>query len=357
MTVEASRAVVRLPDPPPIAGLAFRHLDREHDYPAIAGLICAANLNDGVDWLPQPDEIQHEWEHDDGFDLDEDVLLAEVDGVAVGFVQHDWRLRGERIFHQLGPLVHPAWRHRGLGRALLAWAEARAARGVETGTMGPRDVPHVLAGWADLEIADVTPFAAAAGYHVEAYGVLMTRSLAEPIPDAELPQGLEVRPVRPEDHRRIWDADTEAFRDHRDPALRTESDFERWFTQPGLDTTLWEVAWEGDEVAGSSLNFIFPLENERLGIKRGWLEHISVRRRWRRRGVASSLICRSMRRFRDLGLEEAALGADAENLSGAVRVYETLGFRRIRTAASYRKPMAEQPGGADRAVPSGLPLS
>jgi ribosomal protein S18 acetylase RimI-like enzyme len=152
-----------------------------------------------------------------------------------------------------------------------------------------------------------------------------------------------VRPVRPEDHRRIWDADTEAFRDHRDPALRTESDFERWFTQPGLDTTLWEVAWEGDEVAGSSLNSIFPRENERLGIKRGWLDHVSVRRPWRRRGVASALIARSMRRFRDLGLEEAILGADAENLTGAVRVYEALGFRRVRTAASYRKPIAEQP--------------
>ena len=312
----------------------------------IAALIGAANLNDGVDWLPEADEIQHEWEHDDGLDLDEDALVAEVDGIPVAFVEQDWRLRGERVFHQLSPLVHPAWRHRGLGRALLAWAEARAARAVEAGTMGPRDVPHVLTGWADLEITDVAPFAAAAGYRVEGFGVLMTRSLVEPIPDAELPEGLEVRPVRPEDHRRIWDADTEAFRDNRDPALRTETDFERWFTQPSLDTTLWEVAWEGDEVAGSVLNFIFPRENERLGIKRGWLEHISVRRPWRRRGVASALVVRSMRRFRDLGLEEATLGADAENLTGAVRLYEALGFRRVRTAANYRKPIDVQPRGA-----------
>ena len=44
-----------------------------------------------------------------------------------------------------------------------------------------------------------------------------------------------------------------------------------------------------------------------------------------------------MRRLRDAGLTEAALGADAENISGAVRVYEALGFRRVRTAAGYRK--------------------
>jgi ribosomal protein S18 acetylase RimI-like enzyme len=39
------------------------------------------------------------------------------------------------------------------------------------------------------------------------------------------------------------------------------------------------------------------------------------------------------------------LGADAENLSGAVRVYESLGFRRTRTAATVRKAL-ELPAGA-----------
>ena len=41
--------------------------------------------------------------------------------------------------------------------------------------------------------------------------------------------------------------------------------------------------------------------------------------------------------LRTLGLAEAALGVDAENVSGALRVYEAMGFRRARTAANYRK--------------------
>jgi ribosomal protein S18 acetylase RimI-like enzyme len=85
------------------------------------------------------------------------------------------------------------------------------------------------------------------------------------------------------------------------------------------------------------MNFVFPEENARLGLSRGWLEHVSVRRPWRKRGLASALMVRSMHRLRELGLAEAALGADAENLSGAVRLYEALGFRRLRTAASYLK--------------------
>ena len=43
--------------------------------------------------------------------------------------------------------------------------------------------------------------------------------------------------------------------------------------------------------------------------------------------------------FAARGLDEAALGVDAENLSGALRLYESLGFRRYRTGIAYRKPL------------------
>jgi ribosomal protein S18 acetylase RimI-like enzyme len=85
------------------------------------------------------------------------------------------------------------------------------------------------------------------------------------------------------------------------------------------------------------MNFVFPEENERLGVARGWLQHVSVRRPWRRRGLAAALIAESLRALRDRGLAEAALGVDAENTTGALRLYESLGFRRHRTGVSFRK--------------------
>ena len=347
MSVEASVRRVELPGAAPrIEGLVVRHIDLERDVAPLAELLAALNQHDGVEWAPTPESLAHDLAHTSGQDVAEDVLVAEAGGELVGTVQTNWRIRAERVFHHLGPAVRPDLRHRGLGRALLAWTEAHVAAGLAAGTMGPRNLPHILAGWADLEIEEVAPFAAAAGYTVTGYGVLMTRPLDQPLPDVPLPDNLEVRPVRPEDHRRIWDADVEAFQDHRDPGLRTEEDFVHRYTQPDIDTSLWEVAWDGDEVAGSVTNFIFPEENARLGLSRGWLEHVSVRRPWRKRGLASALMVRSMRRFRDLGLTEAALGADAENLSGAVRLYEALGFRRVRTAANYRKPLPTVVAGA-----------
>lgn len=331
---------VELVGMPTIAGLAVRPFDPQRDYAAMAELIALVNTHDGVDWLPSVEALLNDWTHTDGFDPGTDVLVVEHGGVMVASADRGWRVRGAQVHQGITVLVAPNLRKQGIGTALRVWAESSVVRGLAAGGRGADlALPHIFAGWAELEVPEVHPWATAAGYRVDGYGVMMTRPLSEPIIPVPLPEGLELRPVRVEDHRAIWDADTEAFQDHRDPDRRTEADYEGWFAQPDLDTTRWLVAWDGNQIAGSVLNFVFPNENERLGVSRGWLEHVSVRRPWRRRGLASALITRSMELLRDLGLREAALGADAENLSGAVRLYEALGFQRARTAARYRKPV------------------
>ena len=101
---------------------------------------------------------------------------------------------------------------------------------------------------------------------------------------------------------------------------------------------MWQVAWDGDEVAGSVQNSIYPEENIQLGLEIGWVDHVSVRRRWRNRGLASALIVRSMVILRDRGMDWAALGVDSENPTGALGLYERFGFRVHQTWVKYRKP-------------------
>ena len=48
----------------------------------------------------------------------------------------------------------------------------------------------------------------------------------------------------------------------------------------------------------------------------------------------------SLRALKERGMEEAALGVDAENISGALRLYEFCGFRVVKRMALYRKGMA-----------------
>ena len=169
---------------------------------------------------------------------------------------------------------------------------------------------------------------------------LMRRQGLDDIPEAPLPDGIEIRPVLEEQWRTIFAAENEAFRDHWGHREMGESDFKRTFGQAELDTSLWVVAWDGDEVAGVVQNWIWPEENERLGVKRGWLEHISVRRPWRRRGLARAITAASLVKYREVGLDEAMLGVDSENPNGALGLYEGLGFNVESGAAAYRRDLA-----------------
>ena len=160
---------------------------------------------------------------------------------------------------------------------------------------------------------------------------------AEPIP---MPDGIELRPVTPDQHRPVFDADDEAFRDHFEYRAATEQDFVATFSQPDIDTSLWKVGWDGDRIAGCVLPYIWKEENETLGVKRAWLESVSTRRPWRRRGLARALIAASLVELRERGIEEALLGVDAENPTGALALYEGLGFEVKLRSMSYRKALA-----------------
>jgi ribosomal protein S18 acetylase RimI-like enzyme len=83
------------------------------------------------------------------------------------------------------------------------------------------------------------------------------------------------------------------------------------------------------------MNAIFAEENEALGIRRGWLEHVSVRRPWRGRGVAKALCAASFRVLRERGMDEAWLGVDGTNPTGALQLYEGLGFTARRRWMAY----------------------
>jgi mycothiol synthase len=323
-----------VPDAPAIRGLRFRSFDPDRDYPSLAALIGAVHVADGVDWIPSAENLRIDYAHTPEFDPRRDVVLAEIDDELVGAAEVSVRERAGSAVHHVNGWVRMDHRRRGLGRALLRWTERRA---IEVAAVDGRSGPRQLDAWLDETNLGVQALFEQEGYAVTRFGYQMVRDLAEPIPATVLPAGIEIRPVREADHRRIWDADAEAFRDQWDAAVRTEEDYLGWYASPELDTSLWRIGWDGDDIAGVVMTFVFAEENERLGLSRGWLEHVSVRRPWRRRGLASALMTDAMRGLAERGIREAALGVDAENVSGALRVYEALGFRRDKTDTLRRK--------------------
>ena len=102
---------------------------------------------------------------------------------------------------------------------------------------------------------------AAAGFTPTRFFFLMRRDLTDPIPDAPLPEGFEIRPVTPDQYRVIFAAENEAFRDHWGHREMGEGDYRATYDRTELETDRWVVAWAGDEVAGVVQNWVWPEEN------------------------------------------------------------------------------------------------
>ncbi len=320
--------------------IEIRPFDMATDYEPIADLVTGTNLDDGVDEVMTVASMRLSVAPDGHYHPERDVRVALVDGERAGYVQLQSRHRSPgRVVHRFENWTFTGFRRRGVGTALLAWVEERAREIQAAGAIGSPGEPHVMSGGVEMRVAAGVAFAEARGYERVRYAFEMRRDLAKPIEDAPLPPGLELRPVREQDHRRIFDANGEAFRDHWEAAERTDDDFRLLFDEPALDTSIWAIAWAGDEVAGASLNWIDPEENERLGIDMGWLGQVSVRRPWRRQGVGAAIITESLRTLRDRGMVAAGLGVDAENPTGALALYEKLGFERHHTWGIYRKEL------------------
>lgn len=324
-----------------MSDVTLRPFDPEHDFPAVAELIGDVNANAGADWFPGVAELTVEWSRARTFDPLRDITVAEEDGRMIGAGRVAWREREGKVVHRVDVWVHPDRTRRGHGRRLLAWGEARARASARDGSGGRDDLPHAFGSMIDQANDAAVAFADWAGYRPVRYHYEMRRDLADPIPEVPIPAGLEVRPVVREDYRAVWEADEEAFRDHWDAAVVSEDDFNQFFAHPDIDPSLWQVAWDGDEVAGLVINGIFREENARIGLDIGWLDSVATRRPWRRRGVAGALIARSLAVLKARGMAVASLGVDTESPTGALSLYERFGFKPVRTWAFVRKPFEE----------------
>jgi ribosomal protein S18 acetylase RimI-like enzyme len=326
---------IRLPD---IPGIVARRWAGDHDYATVADLVNAEAGSFGPGYLTTPEDVRVSFESSSNMDLEDDFRFVEAGGSPLGYVIVRWWQEegGPRVYRHMCK-VHPDWLQRGIGTALLAWAQERL-REVGAG--------HTRCACDRIFRTDVDHTGSPAGLLLESFGYRPTQHHAElvrphldDVPDAALPEGVELRPVEPGHLRAIFEADAEANRDHWGYVAPTDKDWRAFLDFPYTDHSLWKIAWTGDRVVGQVRGFVNEAENEEFGRKRGWCEFISTDRARRGRGVATALISATLREFRERGLEEAALGVHIENPNKAFRLYRRLGFEITSQGATYERPV------------------
>lgn len=222
--------------------------------------------------------------------------------------------------------VHPAWRGRGIGRAVLAWLEGRGRQKLAA---SGQDLPARLAVLVEEQARDHRRLYAAAGFSPIRWYTTMRRDLATALPSARVPEGLRIVPWDDALDEQVRLAHNEAFADHWGSQPQSR---ESWTHRDPHVTPAWSfVALDSSsgtpEVAGYLISGRYDQDWDVLGYTCGYTDILGVRRLWRGRGLAASLLATAMAAYRADRMEYASLRVDTADPTGARGLYERLGYQ------------------------------
>jgi mycothiol synthase len=295
-------------------------------------LIRAAEIHDREPLVTPLEEIIEVFE-DPHVDPEQDVLLGEVHGrvVAWGRVWH--HPSGDRLERAyLFGTVHPTQRRRGIGTTLFARQLERARSILET---YDHDLPRYIRTSAWDWLTDAQQLYERFGFRPVRWFDELLRGLDPPLEISEIP-GVTICPWQPDRSEAVRVLHNEAFSDHWGSGVIDAQAWEKRNTDYGTRLDLSVIALAGDEVVGYCLNEVYPDDAELLGRRDGWIGTLGVAREHRGRGIATALIAAAIRNFRDAGLTHASLGVDADNPTGAHRLYYRLGFRLEKRSVTHQ---------------------
>ncbi len=331
---------IHVPGAPDIPGLHFRTYEGEADIPAMTRVMNAATAANGSPEYQPESLVRNELRYSSSTDPREDVVLGFVGDelITVSEAMFEDANEGMRHYQSYG-YVHPDWRRRGLGSALLPRTEARLRQIAAT---HEQPAPPLLVTWIDGPDAGARALVEANGYrNVRTYHYMVRPDLDD-IEAPTPPDGIVIRSVSRDELRKVWDAMAEAFRDHFGAMDTSDTSFQGWIESPRMNPEGMICAFDGDEVVAGVQAAITPGEAEARGYKRGWTDPVFTRRAWRRRGLAFACLGRALLVLREWGLTSAQLGVDTENPRDALALYRKHRFESTYTETEWHKPL--EPG-------------
>jgi mycothiol synthase len=250
------------------------------------------------------EHLRSEWEAP-GFAVGEDNLVAAEGGRTVGYASVNGR----------GELALAA-RDDASADDLLARIAARArARGDSALTL------TVLAADGPLaRLAERNPF------ELAQETLVMWRPLGAPVEPRPAPDGITVRTFRRDDAEAVHALLDEAY-GAWDPRYVqvAHADWVSWMTgDPEFEADVWWLAERDGALAGCALHWTS-----------GWLKDVAVRESERGYGLGAALVTAGLEEFAKRGTRRVGLKVDAANPTGAIQLYQRLGFVTERREAVW----------------------
>ena len=278
------------------------------------GLADAAAAADGVG--PLSEQVRLHLEYGGGHGA-RDLLLRRGDALAgyshLGGPDPAGHLSGELV-------IHPAQRRRGLGLALARAAVAEA---------GPLPVRI----WAHGDLPAAAALAAAAGFTRVRSLLQMRRSLAGPLPEPRLPDGVTLRSFVPGQDEDAWLAlNAAAFADHPEQGGWTRDELEHREAKPWFDAAGFFLAVRAGHLAGFHWTKIHAPAG--AGEPTGEVYVVGVHPAEQGTGLGKALTLAGLHYLRGREIPSVMLYVDGEN-TAAIRLYESLGFAQIATDVMY----------------------
>ncbi len=302
------------------------------DASTIHDLVRKAEVHDQEPLVTPIEEILEIFD-DPHLEVAEDLRLAFAGDQAVGWGRVWHQPSGARLERAyLFGTVDPAWRRKGIGRAMFAWQVDRARAVLNR---YDHDLPRFIKTAAWDWLTDAQHLYERFGFQPVRWFDELLRPLDPPLQPPGL-TGVDITAWRADKAEEVRLLHNRAFADHWGSGSIDPASWTKNLTGYGMRLDLSVVAMAGNDVVGYCMNEVYPDDEELLGRRDGWIGTLGVDQDHRGKGIASALIAASLALFRQAGLTHASIGVDADSPTGAHRLYHRLGFELEKRSVTHQ---------------------
>lgn len=271
------------------------------------------------------------------FDLAADTFIAIApDGRAAGYGQgHDERNGSGWLDVFLDPNLDSDT----YDTAADAAVAACVGRVIESASAREVSSVKLTAGLYETELAMRAAYERA-GLEIETvyWRMILKFDQIDELERPAIPDGYEIRSVNPDDDAVMalgYEVFHDTFSEHHgigDTDTSLADYAKNWRTAESYDPSAWWFAYKQDQLLGMLLG-----DNRRVEQGDGYVRSIGVRKSERGQGVARALLLTAFGHWRDAGREGVQLGVDTGNVTGATRLYESVGMTSLHSAIALAK--------------------